>query len=91
MRRLLNGVIAPAVILSLTVYARGANDGTKRWHPWELTWDFWLLCVVVTSGLVGAGLRSYWRDGGHRADAGPYRRRRFDHDQVQLDADDSGR
>lgn len=87
MRRLFQGVIVPMGLLAYVVYIRGANEGTKRWHPWQVTWDLWLAAVVVTSMMVGAGLYSYWRMGGWRTDTRLRRREPFDHDDVQRAAD----
>lgn len=89
MRKLLIGVLLPAVILAVAIYARAVDDGVHLYHPWQLRWDIWLASVIVTSMMVGVGLHMYWTEGGWRRDTRVERRRRksFDHDAVQLDAD----
>lgn len=68
MRKIVFGVLLPAMILALVIYLRALNNGLNRWHPWDLMWDAWLATVILVAMMIGAGLRDYWGHGGWRND-----------------------
>jgi hypothetical protein len=65
--RLVFGVILPILLLTCAIGLRTGAGGIHGWHPWSLIWCCWLGGVVITAMLVGAGLQSYWLEGGYRA------------------------
>lgn len=67
MRRSLFGILVPLGILVFTIHARLGHN----WQPHETVWAWaiWLGSVIVTSAMLGAGLKDYWGHGGHREDA----------------------
>jgi uncharacterized BrkB/YihY/UPF0761 family membrane protein len=74
------GVLVPLALLAVSVGIR-VKSHADYWHPWELPWTFWLIITVISSMFVGVGAAMVWR-------CEP-RKKPFDHDAVQLDADNN--